>query len=667
MANIVLVTASTSYSNMDNRINSALVAAGHTVIPLVDDDPEYAGSYDGVVVADSSAAATFAAKYASVAKPVILMENGPWDDYGMSDTGGTTVSDTQWTMQGSHPLTGGLTGNQTLWSSAQSISSVLSSELGPDVIIPAVSGSTPTRIPYFAYDTGGQMFSGTAPARRVAIRLPNAGGTAATAALETLLAAAIDWAFDTAPVLDTVRFYLANEVSPIQNGWTTTGDVDDTTGIQTLLRLSGEPAGPATSHQASESSADAPYWVSQRAWLSAPATGPGVIRDIYDLTVAWFESNSEADFVPWVLIAVMQGDTGTSRALPVNIVVSSYEIPVVGGNASNIWKRGTTNDIPFQAGDRILVHLGWRSDNTSTTARTSTIHYGGTSDPDLAIGDTDFSRPSWIDLQVTPGVTFEEPTPTDPPGSVFDLSTWKWQGPTEDPNQPGDLVEVEGEALTTYVDEHFYLNASNEMVMIAPVQGVTSSGSGGTRSELREMFNGVEADWSLTDPGVHQLTVTMRPDPTRSTDRQEMIVLQIHAGANPSIYLAAEWESGGNPVTPRIRVFKDNLAGGSSGVGNLPGTDPTQEVTLRIRVQNSTVDIFGTTGGPESLPSTPNFSYGVSDFADLEGWYFKVGAYNKSEVQDGGTGDVRNYISFVELIQPDGSFVFDTTRFFLSY
>lgn len=264
-------------------------------------------------------------------------------------------------------------------------------------------------------------------------------------------------------------------------------------------------------------------------------------------------------------------------------------------------------------------------------------------------------------LKPTAALTGTVSTPPAP-GDVFDLERWKLTLPVEDPNDPGDALEVTQPELDTYSSEYFSLS-SGRIRFVAPIQGGTTPGSQATRSECREMQDGVEASWTPFDAGLRQLTVTERVDPTSITDRQEIIIGQIHAGANPAVYLAAEWESSGNPVTPRIRVFKDRAdgSGSSGGVANmLSGSlTTTTDFTWRISVQNQQVIVSAALGGPENLPTSGTTNRLVfdatTDFDDDQGWYFKFGAYNKSEVATGGTGQAVAEVSYFELIQPGGS------------
>jgi hypothetical protein len=232
------------------------------------------------------------------------------------------------------------------------------------------------------------------------------------------------------------------------------------------------------------------------------------------------------------------------------------------------------------------------------------------------------------------------PPPGDVPGDVYDLSSWKITLPTGPSN---DATEITQPELDSYEDENFFLNASNRMVFRAPVVGSTTSGSGATRCELREMNpgGGSEADWTPTDGQLHQLTVTCRADPTGASPRQEVIVGQIHgAGSSPiPIILSAEF----HVSPPRLRVFKDG-----PGVGNLlTGLTTTTDFTYRIRkTAGNQLQLFAAFGGVSNLPGSPQFTFAGSGFVDREGWYFKHGCYNKSE---DGSGVSTVETSFIEL------------------
>jgi hypothetical protein len=246
-----------------------------------------------------------------------------------------------------------------------------------------------------------------------------------------------------------------------------------------------------------------------------------------------------------------------------------------------------------------------------------------------------------------------------PPGQIFDLSRFHLTLPTEDPGPDTDAAQIDQPALATYTDANFSTTTARRMRFVAPVNGATTSGaSGATRSELRAH----EADYDdeAFDPattGRRQLTVTFRADPTSitggSNPRQEGIVFQIHgAGDSPiPLILAAEWTSGGSPVTPRIRIFKNGpgLANPVTGIGT------STDITARCRVEDGVVRLWCIAGQVADLPSvdtTAPYEWPASDFTDDSGWFYKHGGYNKTQISSGSSGEFIVETSFIEILQP---------------
>lgn len=193
---LVIVGDPSSLSTGDENIAARLTAAGHTVEYRDEDAPEIDEGFDGFVISDSSIAANVGSKYATVTKPCILLENGPWVAYGMTSATGTG-SGTQWTVTSGTPLSGGLSGTRTVFTTSVSTNAAQVSGLGAGAIIGARWSSDTSLTSYWGYEAGGEMAVGVAPARRVALRFTNTvmGGQLTADGL-TLLDAAIAWAFE---------------------------------------------------------------------------------------------------------------------------------------------------------------------------------------------------------------------------------------------------------------------------------------------------------------------------------------------------------------------------------------------------------------------------------------------------------------------------------------
>lgn len=464
----------------------------------------------------------------------------------------------------------------------------------------------------------------------------------------------------------SLRMYLTGHSTDLETLPTTLSfwDIENQIAVDEVHQLSNNPEGLSEFRTVTESTATQPVNVLCGRWISGPAEVAGtLLADEVTLTMARGESSADADLV-WCYGVKVITSTGADRGVMFGVFFST-EWPVVANAteciaSSATVSAGNVTAVQVQPGDRVVVEVGYRATNTIADPRSGTIVFGGIDSPDLDPGDTgaNLNRPSWIEIPTSMGLTFADSNePNDlAPGEVFDLSNFKWTGPTEDPNDPGDAIEIQQPALTTYADEHLYLNDQNHMVFVAPVVGETTGGSSATRSELREMENGTEAAWAMGSPDARSLTVTGYFDPTNitggTTPRKEMIIGQIHGElGNPPLYLAAEY----HVATPRVRVYKYN---GSStpGFGNmLAGITPTTLATYRIEYDpvNNQIKVYGAFGGRENLPVTPNFTFNAADFfGQTTGLYFKAGAYNKTTVSSGSTGEAITTVTYLELIQP---------------
>ncbi len=253
------------------------------------------------------------------------------------------------------------------------------------------------------------------------------------------------------------------------------------------------------------------------------------------------------------------------------------------------------------------------------------------------------------------------------PAEVYNLTRWHWTLPTEDPGPDTDAAQIDQPALATYFDANFYVDANGYIVCTAPVNGFTTSGSGGTRSEGREHENNyANSAWDPNTTGLREFTITTRANPTSITGgtnpRQEEIIYQIHgASGTPPIYFAAEWTSNGVPVDPaRIRMFVSGT--GMSNANVVTGITTDTPITIRVRVVNAQLTAWVVAGQVADLPVTPTFGpVATSDFNDQVAWYFKAGAYNKTEVSSGSSGQSVARISYWNLIQPGDATVYAKT------
>lgn len=361
------------------------------------------------------------------------------------------------------------------------------------------------------------------------------------------------------------------------------------------------------------------------------------------LTVA-VSTSQEAE---WVII-VMNGDGGAATVQFANgasatTATVTAQTGLTLGDYTSIVFLGLDNSVA--TAHTVTPPAGF-ADLTTAGASGDVIFAASMDDDFTAV--TSISPASVTFTNAEQWVTGHVAVPAGPtyiaPGTVFDLDNWKWTLPTDGADGGTAADEITQPTLETYADEHFYLDGSNRLVATAPVQGDTTSGSGGTRSEGREMEGGVEADWPIATTAPRQLTVTAIWDPTSITDREEMLIEQIHGETGtPPVYVTVD-----HTTTPtRMRVFKNG-----PGFGNLlTGLTSTTKATLRIYVGGGRVKLYAAVGEDTDLPTTPQFDWPASDFTDRDHCYFKAGAYNKSTVADGGTGAAIATISRLELLQ----------------
>lgn len=193
MGHIILVVATSGSPTVgDLVIQGRLEAAGHTVTRTSDEDAEYSGSYDGVVVSDSCSGGTFGAKYDTVTKPGLTFEAASW----RLGTYSGAADATQWSVNAVPAANGGLTGTQTVYDATQPQQGISVSSLPAAATVVATQQGDSNKGVYVVYEAGGALTSGTATARRAFLRIGDGAMDNLTSAGTTLLDAAIGWTFD---------------------------------------------------------------------------------------------------------------------------------------------------------------------------------------------------------------------------------------------------------------------------------------------------------------------------------------------------------------------------------------------------------------------------------------------------------------------------------------
>jgi hypothetical protein len=221
--------------------------------------------------------------------------------------------------------------------------------------------------------------------------------------------------------------------------------------------------------------------------------------------------------------------------------------------------------------------------------------------------------------------TDDGPAPTVP-AELLDLTGWKLTLPTGADEEPDEILQPE---LATFEQPpQFWLDGSIPAVVFrAEAGGVTTSGSGYPRSELREMTadGSDEAAWSTTE-GRHVMTIRQAIT-ALPPEKPHVVAGQIH-------------DAGDDLVMIRLEGSHLFVEGGGNELGDLdPDYALGTEFTVRIAVENGTIDIYY-----DDL-ATP----AVSVQRDADGCYFKAGAYTQSNL-DYDAADAYGEVAIRELL-----------------
>lgn len=213
-----------------------------------------------------------------------------------------------------------------------------------------------------------------------------------------------------------------------------------------------------------------------------------------------------------------------------------------------------------------------------------------------------------------------EPKVASSPSEVLDLADWKQTLPTGSSKKP---TEIKQPALAGFSDKtYFHVNRSSDGVVFrAPVNGVTTSGSGYPRSELREMTSEGKslASWSTTS-GTHSLFIDQAITAVPKK-KKHVVAGQIHDADDDVIVIRLEYP----------KLFVD--INGEEG----PTLDPNYTLGKRFTVK------FVAEGGKIKVyyngSADPVHTLGKKG----SGFYFKAGAYTQSNCSKESDCSADNY------------------------
>jgi hypothetical protein len=135
--------------------------------------------------------------------------------------------------------------------------------------------------------------------------------------------------------------------------------------------------------------------------VSAPLAADHNFSGTLNVMMGVQESNTDADMAYYVHAFVTQGDTdnlrGTLLANYNDLNTNEWGTTALGKALS---AAQTLSAVSALTGDRIVVEIGYRARNTTTSSRTGTIYYGG-SGSDLASGGAAAGGVGYLDFSDT--------------------------------------------------------------------------------------------------------------------------------------------------------------------------------------------------------------------------------------------------------------------------
>lgn len=196
------------------------------------------------------------------------------------------------------------------------------------------------------------------------------------------------------------------------------------------------------------------------------------------------------------------------------------------------------------------------------------------------------------------------------PSQLLDLKSWKLTLPTGDDESPDEIKQPE---LASYSNQDWFrLNDAKTAVLFrAPVSGVTTSGSGYPRSELREMDadGKTRSSWSSTT-GTHTMTLEEAVTAVPSVKKQ-VVAAQIHDADDDVLVIRLDY--------PRLYV---NVDGKNKFMLDQNYTFG-RKFTIKLVVSNGKTSVY--------------YNNGVKPVYTLDkkykSAYFKAGAYTQSNCE----------------------------------
>lgn len=286
------------------------------------------------------------------------------------------------------------------------------------------------------------------------------------------------------------------------------------------------------------------------------------------------------------------------------------------------WHQGTTRTTSFDiqtSADGTAWTNAFSGNSSGTTTQQETTSFTPRSARYVRIVGHGNTVNEWT--SITEVDVFAEGGTTPPgcqyPSDILNLTNWKIQLPIGDEESPD---EVKQPALDAYKVSPWFVPAADcqSVLFRAAVNGVTTSGSGYPRSELREMNGSGNAAWSSTS-GTHTLVVDQAVLQLPN-DKPHLVVGQIHDGEDD------------------VSVFR--VEGTSLYVTN-GDTTHHKLVTSNLQVGTRFQVKFVVSGG--QIKAYYNNTLQTTISKSFTGAYFKAGAYTQANCTNSSTCSASNY------------------------
>src|SRR5690606_10769924 len=386
MANVLVVTGNSSPTTGDQEIIDRLSdQLGHDVDTRIDDDPaEGASAYDLVIFAESCSSGEVN-EYSGISVPAMVCEGASWASFGLTVSYHTDTTD-EWELISQSVIDHGLgTGDvQVFTSSVSQHYARRSDELPHSPTVVATVGDDSDRATVIVVDEGGDLVSGTSPARRAAYGLHNSGAENSTSDQWAVFDAVVTWLLggeddessedDGSPGQPegTLRFYFGESDATVDPDEPSLSMWNDEASGFPVARLSPTPNGLFQASSGSETSTDNTWDVMLGRWITGPAESSGYIRgnEPWTFTAAAWADESNAE-LSWAIAAWVMDDEGDRKETLFQSVFSNPWVQAANAAGAVAYECVNTNvptsDVAIDEGDRIVVELGFRARNTTSS------------------------------------------------------------------------------------------------------------------------------------------------------------------------------------------------------------------------------------------------------------------------------------------------------------